>query len=127
MKNEKLVLQIGCFIGVAFASSQIINSLFFQTTPSHILRFPIYKFYGLQLIPFQLIIFIMILLYINARKSRQIFNLFIIWNYCLINSIWLRMNDFQYYSFEFIFILLIINILSIFLIAFESLKKNHGR
>lgn len=127
MKNEQLVLQLACFIGVGFASSQIINSLFFQTTPSHILRFPIYKFYGLQLIPFQITFFLIIFLYINAKKSRLIFNLFIIWNYCLINSIWLRMNDLKYYTFEFIIILLIINFLSIVLIAIESLKKNHDK
>ena len=73
-------------MGIGFFSTEIINSLFFQTTKNVIIRLPIQEYYGNQYIVFK-VIFLFIFIYLLNKKTLNI-ELFstIIWLICLINS-----------------------------------------
>ncbi len=123
MKNEKIVLKYSYFIGISLSIIQLINSLFFHVTQAHILRFPFHSYYGNQGLPLQIISLLGIIFLSSYTKKQNLIKVLIIWTYFLINSIYLRMNDYQYYNFEILLILFLIPLISLYLVILERMNK----
>ena len=126
MNNQKLekdnffIWYVNCFMGIGFFSTEIINSLFFQTTKNTIVRLPIQENYGNQYIVFKFI-FLFIFIYLIKKKTLNIELLTtIIWLFCLINSIFLRYNDHEHFSISFLFIQLLITLTSFIALRLKS-------
>lgn len=126
MNNQKIskdnisIWYLTCFMGIGFFSTEIINSLFFQTTKNVIIRLPIQEYYGNQYIVFK-VIFLFIFIYLLNKKTLNI-ELFstIIWLICLINSIVLRYNDHEHFSVGFLFIQLLVTLTSFIALRLKS-------
>ena len=126
MNNQKIskdnisIWYLTCFMGIGFFSTEIINSLFFQTTKNVIIRLPIQEYYGNQYIVFK-VIFLFIFIYLLNKKTLNI-ELFstIIWLICLINSIVLRYNDHEQFSVGFLFIQLLVTLTSFIALRLKS-------
>ena len=123
MKNEKIVLKTCYFIGILLSIIQLINSLFFHITQAHILRFPLHIYYGHQGIPIQIISLLGIIFLSSHSKKKHLIKVLMIWTYLFINSIYLRMNDYQYYNFEILLMLFLIPSISLYLVLLETIKK----
>ena len=111
-KDYYSIWYLSCFMGIAFFATEIINSLFFQTTRNVILRLPINEYYGNQYIVVKFI-FMFVFIYLIKKNTLNIELISsIIWMICLINSIVLRFNDHLHFSISFILIQLIITFIS---------------
>tara|TARA_B100001989_G_C24176256_1_gene286687 strand:- start:110 stop:484 length:375 start_codon:yes stop_codon:yes gene_type:complete len=123
MKNEKIVLKTCYFIGILLSIIQLINSLLFHITQAHILRFPFHIYYGHQGIPIQIISLLGIIFLSSHSKKKHLIKVLMIWTYFFINSIYLRMNDYQYYNFEILLMLFLIPSISLYFVLLETIKK----
>ena len=126
MNNQKIlkdnisIWYVSCFMGIGFFSTEIINSLFFQTTKNVIIRLPIQEYYGNQYIVFKLI-FLFIFIYLLKKKTLNIELIStIIWFICLINSIVLRYNDHEHFYLSFLFIQLLVTLTSLIALRLKS-------
>ena len=126
MNNQKIlkdnisIWYVSCFMGIGFFSTEIINSLFFQTTKNVIIRLPIQEYYGNQYIVFKLI-FLFIFIYLLKKKTLNIELIStIIWFICLINSIVLRYNDHEHFYLSFLFIQLLVTLTSFIALRLKS-------
>ena len=126
MNNQKIlkdnisIWYVSCFMGIGFFSTEIINSLFFQTTKNVIIRLPIQEYYGNQYIVFKLI-FLFIFIYLLKKKTLNIELIStIIWFICLINSIILRYNDHEHFYLSFLFIQLLVTLTSFIALRLKS-------
>ena len=120
LKDNISIWYVSCFMGIGFFSTEIINSLFFQTTKNVIIRLPIQENYGNQYIVFK-VIFLFIFIYLLKKKTLNI-ELFstIIWFICLINSIVLRFNAQRHFTITFLFIQLLITLTSFIALRLKS-------
>ena len=126
MNNQKIekdnlsIWYVSCFMGIGFFSTEIINSLFFQTTKNVIIRLPIQENYGNQYILFK-IIFLFIFIFLIKKKTLNIELIStIIWFICLINSIVLRYNDHEHFFLSFLFIQLLVTLTSFIALRLKS-------
>ena len=126
MNNQKIekdnlsIWYVSCFMGIGFFSTEIINSLFFQTTKNVIIRLPIQENYGNQYILFK-IIFLFIFIFLIKKKTLNIELIStIIWFICLINSIVLRYNAHIHFTITFLFIQLLITLTSFIALRLKS-------
>tara|TARA_Y100000589_G_scaffold214935_1_gene202771 strand:+ start:1998 stop:2387 length:390 start_codon:yes stop_codon:yes gene_type:complete len=126
MNNQKIekdnlsIWYVSCFMGIGFFSTEIINSLFFQTTKNVIIRLPIQENYGNQYILFK-IIFLFIFIFLIKKKTLNIELIStIIWFICLINSIVLRFNAQRHFTITFLFIQLLITLTSFIALRLKS-------
>ena len=126
MNNQKIekdnlsIWYVSCFMGIGFFSTEIINSLFFQTTKNVIIRLPIQENYGNQYILFK-IIFLFIFIFLIKKKTLNIELIStIIWFICLINSIVLRYNAHRHFTITFLFIQLLITLTSFIALRLKS-------
>ena len=125
LKNHRAIKKIIYLMGTVFALIQILNSLFFNTTPFHLIRFPISEFYGNQGLSISIIIFLLILYLTNYKGKKDLIDIIIIWSYCFINSIYLRFHDAKLYTTNFLLVLFSIILLSIILFymdLFDDIK-----
>ena len=119
-KDNSSIWNLSCFMGIIFFSTEIINSLFFQTTDHVHVRVPINENYGNQYIVLKFI-FMFVFIYLIKKKTLNIELISaIIWLTCLINSILLRYNDHQHYIVNFLFIQLIITFTSFLALRLKS-------
>ena len=126
MNNQKIekdnlsIWYVSCFMGIGFFSTEIINSLFFQTTKNVIIRLPIQENYGNQYILFK-IIFLFIFIFLIKKKTLNIELIStIIWFICLINSIVLRFNAQRHFTVTFLFIQLLVTLTSFIALRLKS-------
>ena len=124
MNNQRLVKKIIYWIGIIFALIQILNVLFFNTTPNHIIRYPIFQFYGLQGIVISILIFFVIMYLTNYKKHKNSIDLIIIWTYCFLNSVYARLHDSMFYTFNFLLFLLAIISLLISIVILDLNSNN---
>ena len=119
-KDNLSIWYISCFMGIGFFATEIINSLFFQTTKNIIVRLPIHEYYGNQYIVFKFI-FMFIFIFLLKKKTLNIELISaIIWFICLINSIVLRYNDHEHFTISFLFIQLLITLTSLIALRLKS-------
>ena len=126
MNNQKIekdnlsIWYVSCFMGIGFLTTELINSLFFQTTKNVRIRLPIDEGYGNQYIFFKLI-FLFIFIYLIKKKTLNIELMSaIIWLICLINSILLVYNHHPQFNVGFLFIQLIITFVSFLALLLKS-------
>ena len=120
LKDNISIWYVSCFMGIGFFSTEIINSLFFQTTSNVRIRLPIQEYYGNQYIFFK-VIFLFIFIYLLKKKTLNI-ELFstIIWFICLINSVILRDNTHAHFTNSFLFIQLLVTLTSFIALRLKS-------
>tara|TARA_B100001989_G_scaffold58546_2_gene38954 strand:- start:4295 stop:4684 length:390 start_codon:yes stop_codon:yes gene_type:complete len=126
MNNQKIekdnlsIWYISCLMGIGFLTTKIINSLFFQTTKNVRIRLPIHEGYGNQYIVFN-VIFLFIFIYLIKKRTLKIELIStIIWLICLINSILLIYNHHPQFNVGFLFIQLIIILISFLALRLRS-------
>tara|TARA_B100000401_G_C52299864_1_gene482176 strand:- start:93 stop:482 length:390 start_codon:yes stop_codon:yes gene_type:complete len=126
MNNQKIekdnlsIWYVSCFMGIGFLTTEIINSLFFQTTKNVRIRLPIDEGYGNQYIVLKFI-FLFIFIYLIKKKTLNIELISaIIWLICLINSILLTYNHHPQFNVGFLFIQLIITFISFLALRLKS-------
>ena len=77
MNNQKIekdnlsIWYVSCFMGIGFLTTEIINSLFFQTTKNVRIRLPIDEGYGNKYIVLKFI-FLFIFIYLIKKKTLNI-------------------------------------------------------
>ena len=107
-RQNKVLVRLSAIIGFVFLLTQLTNNLFFYSTHISAIRFPAESNYGNQLIPFQIICCSVVATINHSFKIKVERLSWIIWLFCLINSVLLFSLDHQYYSLDFLTLQLIL-------------------
>ena len=121
--NDRTIWYLSAYLGFFFLVTQIIYSLFFQSSQLFTIRLPLENNYGNQHLIFQTTLTLIILQLLNHRKIKIELLSGIIWLNIFLVSTVLRFNDHIYYSVDFLLVLLITGCLGIFAYIRNQLLK----